>query len=407
MAVATDRPPFSIEVQPRIGVARLCLHLKDPLHSSIRISPKEASMRVSNEPQATISFPEDLSLVATANASLVDGHFLDVRLRLAVASAQDDVERGTKTATSFLEAEKLASKRCRIRTRASAIDLVQAETIFQRFLPLPSDNWRDVASESWFCHGHCHGHGAEGPSSSDLVYRRSLVPRPTDCLYNDVYVEIHHSHLKKDEVFVGDVKDGEKQALLVVKKCRSRVGFAFIAEEEIDDAWEIRGLRVSHVSLWRPAISISAYDSSPPNPITIEEMESFFVTLLLNERLRGNHKFVILGLDKELHGCIWLMSTDIRFITNLHRAQKLGGLNDDVAKIEDRRILKVLYKRKTNELAERWLKEDGVKRWQFPNDWCIQLFALLTGSTTTLLRPHRSAEDFQVGYLRRRKAEIH
>ena len=83
--------------------------------------------------------------------------------------------------------------------------------IFQRFLPLPSDNWRDVASESWFCHGHCHGHGAEGPSSSDLVYRRSLVPRPTDCLYNDVYVEIHHSHLKKDEVFVGDIKDGEKQ----------------------------------------------------------------------------------------------------------------------------------------------------------------------------------------------------
>ena len=96
------------------------------------------------------------------------------------------------------------------KTKSSVLIIVNfLYSIFERVLPLPSENWSDFA-DFWFC--HCHG---DTPKPRPTC----VWPKKGDCLVSNTYILVSASHVAD-----GAVQEKKDNSILQCARCGNFLG---------------------------------------------------------------------------------------------------------------------------------------------------------------------------------------
>jgi hypothetical protein len=241
---------FSLETKRGIETAQLSLSVAGLRSSVVKVEEDRFT------DDRTVSFPSSkISPSSCRGLEIVNGHILSMRFRLLVETTpKPSVEKKTKEAD---EIESLAASPLSVRLTGSGVKVLQQNTIFSRILPLPSDNWQEIAAVAW-----CHRHHKQPSEMSDVTHtdrfteQKDITPLPSDCLYDELRIIVHHSVLQKDAIGLKrDESYPPNEFIIYSKPCRTVIGVAREADYGYHDVWCVtigsRQISVSHVTLWR------------------------------------------------------------------------------------------------------------------------------------------------------------
>ncbi|XP_062510848.1 E3 ubiquitin-protein ligase E3D-like isoform X4 [Corticium candelabrum] len=368
-----------------------------------------------------VPFPSCMNVVPSScrNLEVVDGAVLTMRFRAAKWNDKLDINPTSKDEN---EIQRFVGMACRLTVLGSKVDILR-HVVFKRILPLPSDDWEDIATTAWFCHcRHCQISNSDAIAHhSHSMEHHKISPLPYDCLYDDVKLVVHHSVLCKDIIGVREAgKCANSELLVYCKPCRTVIGLARRAEYNEKDVWHVNVgcqlVAVSHVFLWRHLhnmysegheVSFSDFDTDE------ESLERFVAIKLLRELKHQTHRFVLQGLPPEstVYACLWLMNSDVKLFTNCcfttirHLTDKRKSKRNNG---ESRcfGVVKLLYKLMCTDNASvrlgiQWQRDASCQSIVLPADGCLEIVVLLSTNCMTLPLSQRIANDFKVSYLRR------
>ncbi|XP_041366988.1 E3 ubiquitin-protein ligase E3D-like [Gigantopelta aegis] len=276
--------------------------------------------------------------------------------------------------------------------------------IFERVLPLPSENWSDFA-DFWFC--HCHG---DTPKPRPT----SVWPKKSDCLVSNTYILVSASHVAD-----GAVQERKDNPVLQCARCGSFLGVTMSNQNKENDA---AALSVPHKAcqLYLHALSFtteseeSVFEQPRPPEVSLE----LFLSQLIQEqsRLYTSFRFIVNSTavrehDRSLTVLIWLLDQD----QLLYIAEGLLPSVPQKLKVQGQRAIKMLYRAVVHtsvtsnstpppgaDLFETWQKDNTVHGVTLPHPLCLKLVTLLMNNTKKLPPYQRRLNGFNVTYLQKK-----
>ncbi|XP_022103510.1 E3 ubiquitin-protein ligase E3D-like [Acanthaster planci] len=309
--------------------------------------------------------------------------------------------------------------------------------VFDRVLPLPSENWREMA-ESWCCHGN---------DVTRTFAGQSLAPSEKDCLVGNLYFLMHPSMLCKDALLLAPRKgkkhvfsisqDKDQTLQLQCRRCRSSLGEAVTGESVCKGKeWHsVHTLKLlKHSICMQPLEGDATLTRS--NIFSSYNTESYLAKhLACMSQMNTTFKFILEEESSDQpYLLLWLLSSDtliltsetsppgladIRFHGNRQRepreASRVTNCKLDECcweaggevrthAVEAHRIVKVLYQALWDEGGKRahrnWSKDLSVQCMPLPKAMCLELMLLLEASNQHTPASMRHMNGFKVGYLR-------
>ncbi|XP_064614000.1 E3 ubiquitin-protein ligase E3D-like [Liolophura sinensis] len=304
--------------------------------------------------------------------------------------------------------------------------LLTKDCKFKRVLPLPSENWNDLA-DSWFCHRHDDQSGA---------IPNTLLPRESDCLVGELYCLIHKSKLA--------VKSYQISAnhYLQCCRCRNPIGELYkgrplckekaaCLEEKVVYPDTVK-LHYHSISLsseerntHRKAVELSGNerihlkqeDSNLSDRIHLKE-EDFLARYFLDQcRIFTSYRFLVqpqVANQKHCKQCclVWLLDGDA-----LMYSQEVA-LRSEVTEVKQTTVVKVLYRayfqtahscpgqKNCADPYKTWRKDRTVHDIELPHSLYIAFLTSLVRNTRHLPSSLRYLNGFHVGYLHKLPASV-
>ncbi|XP_038059112.1 E3 ubiquitin-protein ligase E3D-like isoform X2 [Patiria miniata] len=364
----------------------------------------------------------------------VEDEGLHMRLQLA----------GTREAGNQLEQDEarekeeldfLRSTACVVVCGVCSGKVATNPCIFDRVLPLPSENWREM-SETWCCHGN------EGTRT---FANRSLRPQERDCLVGNLYFLLHPSMLCKDAVLLTSQKGKQRSCgvaaeksetlHLLCRRCRSSLGEA-VADVNIREGEEWQA--VHSLKLFKHSIRMQPQGEDPATKNVFNSYNTEFYLakhLASLSQMNTTFKFILEEeSSRQPYLLLWLLSSDTLLLTSdaspvgysdarFHGYQhqracdvsnaaqcscgECGCIGDSEIKrqaVDAHRIVKVLYQTSWDEEGKRlhaqWSKDLSIMCIPLPKATCLELMLLLATSHQHTPASMRNMNGFKVGYLR-------
>ncbi|XP_067650512.1 E3 ubiquitin-protein ligase E3D-like [Haliotis asinina] len=274
--------------------------------------------------------------------------------------------------------------------------------VFSRVLPLPSENWSDLA-EFWFCHRH----GDEEDQTP------KVSPKPGDCLVGSLHILLSQSHLKMNSVMYS-----KSNELIRCSRCRNILGVS-IQDEDVKP--QKNGLIHPSSDVKKPtplchlylhAVTFQDQPSLSPSVGSASSVEVFLCQLLLEQsRLYTSYRFLLQSKNAKEENTIkvllWLIDQDL----TLYMGEGHPSHPSHSVKVSGSRVVKVLFRSTVGKmdssassrcdmfLYQTWEKDNTVHGLTLPRPLILQLVSLLVSNTSLLPTSHRHLNGFHVSFL--------
>ncbi|XP_071102058.1 E3 ubiquitin-protein ligase E3D-like [Haliotis cracherodii] len=288
--------------------------------------------------------------------------------------------------------------------------ILKDHSVFSRVLPLPSENWSDVA-EFWFCHRH----------GDEEDHTPTVAPKPGDCLVGSLHVLLSRSHMKMNSVTCSDNSE-----LIRCSRCGNVLGLTL---EDDDVKPQKNGLTrassdtkkatpLCHLYLHAVAFQDQPADGLTPSVWSASSVEVFLCQLMLEQsRLYTSYRFLLqsnhVKQENTVKVLLWLIDQDLTlYMGEGHLTQPSHNV-----KVTGSRVAKVLYRSTVGKmdssassrcdtfLYRTWEKDNTVHGLTLPRPLILQLVSLLVSNTSLLPPSHRHLNGFHVSFLMKDRVE--
>lgn len=168
-----------IEARPRLRACNICITLKESVTSDLKISLQKMKINlIKGDEKFLINFVGfEVEPLTMTGLSLKNKY---ITFRVQIDCEFDSVVKKIESVAAPL----LNNTPNRIKCRCG--NLLSKEIVFDRVLPLPSNNWDSTDV-------FCHAHGYKLPE---------ITPRMNDCLYGNNFIMINDKIINNGEKFV-------------------------------------------------------------------------------------------------------------------------------------------------------------------------------------------------------------
>ncbi|KAL4222462.1 E3 ubiquitin-protein ligase E3D [Mactra antiquata] len=262
-------------------------------------------------------------------------------------------------------------------------------SIFNRVLPLPSENWSDYA-DMWFCHNH-----GNQDSSSDK--QRKLLPKTRECFVGETFVLVAGQHVQDSSIKV------KKRGSIVCRRCSIQLGVVE-TENKTESVYKfyqhailIKDLEFEDLIQLQRTVSPS------------ERLDNFFNQLLQEQsNTYTSYRFIIeskpLDDTEQLSTCLlWLLDSNIEMYTSDYNTDTiLTGYS--ICKVMFKCQLSTSNKTRnpdyvTKSLISLWRKDNTVHGFTLPHPLFLQLINRLIEHCKILPVSQRYLNGFHVSFL--------
>ncbi|XP_033635492.1 E3 ubiquitin-protein ligase E3D-like isoform X2 [Asterias rubens] len=358
-----------------------------------------------------------------------------LHMRLQVAEGHSKDTREVSEAREKEECGFLSQASCILTCGMCRAKIALNQCTFDRVLPLPSENWREL-SENWCCHGN---------KETGRFANQSLLPSDSDCLVGALYILLHPSMLCKEAFILRRLKTAdapvtrkESSLSLLCRRCRSSLGEGLTkGADSIQRGQEWQAIH--SVKLFKHSLHIRSCDEqlNLRNSFSCYNTETYLAQHLASlSQMHATFKFII---EKEAsqQQCllVWLLSADTLLLTSdalplgqlgnhFHGNQSLPSCCSSSSfkaagrdkccctprqrvKTHDmnaHKIVKVLYQTQWDQewksVYQQWSKDLSIQAVPLPKTTCLELMMLLADSNQHTPASLRQMNGFKVGYLR-------
>ena len=209
-----------LEVRPRLGSVNAYLPNKKGFSSvSVPENGEEIIIKHENHEKGVLNFPWPLQQFGPLCYKSIHGLSYDkngLNFRLRFKGSQLSLlnhHRSLKIRRNFIKPGRLSMDKENLELLCSNCQALVTNLNVQRYLPLPSSDWRGGIND-WFC-ACTHGSVPKGADSNKRLHEKTLGPKESDLFYSHCYIRIHQgSHVltnndnnsvtcKKCQVYLG------------------------------------------------------------------------------------------------------------------------------------------------------------------------------------------------------------
>ncbi|XP_077977658.1 E3 ubiquitin-protein ligase E3D-like [Glandiceps talaboti] len=410
-----------VEIRERIRAAHVVIGLKnidniseaDPSKFSVTVNTSSIEVSSIHGRRRTFSIP-GTRLIPKSCHSLhwIQGEGLHFRVEISEddGAIDNDSLSTKKMVDPSKELDALDNGVCQLSCRVCHSNVLQPNCQFQRVLPLPSENWRELADD-WMCHNS---------EVTNKMKKASLEPREKDCFVGDLYLSFNMASVQKNNVITAEKHNHQKlregtNLVIICQKCRCILGKATSSEPDtgpknVLDLAESIQVYKHCIKLWKDEAQMDTFRSYT--------LESYFARLMKTHSSNNtSFRYVVRSntANRKAYILLWLLNSDSRLVTNTAKPdeelQQLTGLllsdeeNQQGDGLKSYSIIKILYQscldNENTELLEDWKRDSTVENLVFSSEWCLQLLSLLVNNTQHLPLSLRNTDNnFQVSYLR-------
>ncbi|XP_046548942.1 E3 ubiquitin-protein ligase E3D-like [Haliotis rubra] len=406
--VNRDRVRIYAEYKSHLSVLNITLDFGSRCHKNISVSTDQTSVTAEFDARQCIFHLENVELLPLSCRGLQWQPSGELQMTLQVKDEKQHLDCEDQFGVACRKQEDVCAN---IQTHQNKCycaccgkKILKDHSVFSRVLPLPSENWSDLA-EFWFCHRH----GDEEDQTP------TVSPKPGDCLVGSFYILLSQSHMKMNSVTCSDSNE-----LIRCSRCGNILGVTL----QDDDVKPQRNGLIHPTSdvkkttplchLYLHAVAFQDQSSLSPSVWSASSVEVFLCQLLLEQsRLYTSYRFLLQSKNAKEENTIkvllWLIDQDL----TLYMGEGHSGQPSHSVKVDGSRVAKVLFRSTVGKmdssassrcdmfLYRTWEKDNTVHGLTLPRPLILQLVSLLVGNTSSLPTSHRHLNGFHVSFLKK------
>ncbi|XP_052764348.1 E3 ubiquitin-protein ligase E3D-like [Mya arenaria] len=283
---------------------------------------------------------------------------------------------------------------------------------FNRVLPLPSENWSDLA-DIWFCHNHSKVTASSEKtgdvntntcnSTNGVVpgkMKQKLLPGNKECFVGETYVLVARRYVAKGSVKV--TAAGEVTCF----RCKRQLGVAMDTDK--DEYSQV-------IKFFLHTFFIKDFSrESLTNTASIGhrvDLDGYFSNLILEQSQSYSSFRFLMESEPDTQGkstcLLWLLDSCVRMYTSAIQVKGEEGI------LEERNVVKFMFKCQlatsnsdrpvdyvTKSIVSMWRRDDTVHGVTLPHQVFLQLVQLLVHNCKVLPQSQRFLNGFHVSFLK-------